>query len=365
MKHDIAIVGAGVVGLSTAWRLIQQGAKVIVLDGSDIGGRGSRAAAGVAIPSVRLVGDSAMMDFTRAAREVLASDLASLPDPGSLKRGNGILRLAPDATTKGQLEERAAAEPSWLGRWVDRAELEQLEPSLAGTPALGAFVSDAGFMVDTHAYLNALLQGFVQAGGTLRMSSPVLAVEEGETSVVLKTPLGDVQADRVAICAGAWSGKLPGLQPLPVSPMRGQMLTLQHPKFRLRHVLSGPYYLAPWRAGEIVVGATEEDAGFADHPTTTGMLQLLAAAAKTAPALRDARFLTAWAGLRSVTPDGRPLIGKHPGARRTFIGTGHGGQGILTGGLTGTALAELLQKDKSERVEAFSPARSFEPAGAK
>lgn len=359
MKHDIAIVGAGVVGLSTAWRLARQGARVLVLDASEFGGRGSRAAAGVAIPSVRLVGDTAMMDLTRGAREVLAADLAALPDSGALRRGEGILRLAPDAATRQQLQERASAEPAWLGRWIDKAELEQLEPALAGTPALGAFVSEHGFMVDTHAYLNALIHAITSLGGTVRFNEPVLAIEEGPSSVKLTTGREKLDADRVALCAGAWCGNIPGLAPLPVAPMRGQMLTLLHPRFRLRHVVSGPTYLAPWRSGEIVVGATEEEAGFADHPTMMGMIQLLAAAAKTAPPLRDAQFLSAWAGLRSVTPDGRPLIGLHPGSRRTFVGTGHGGQGILTGGITGTALAELLQTDKSDIATPFSPARAF------
>lgn len=353
------IVGAGVVGLSTAWRMLQRGAKVLVLDASPLGGKGSRAAAGVAIPSVRLVGDGAMMDFTRAARQTLASDLAALPDPGALRRGEGILRLAPDATTRDQLQERAATEPQWLGRWVEKAELEQLEPSLLGTPSLGAFLSEHGYMVDTHAYLNALIHAVTRGGGEIRFHEPVLFVEEGERGVTLRTPAGAVEADRVAVCAGAWSGKLPGLSALPVSPMRGQMLTLLHPRFRLRHVVSGPTYLAPWRAGEIVVGATEEDAGFGDHPTAFGMIQLLAAVAKTAPALRDARFLEAWAGLRSSTPDGRPLIGRHPGTRRVLVGTGHGGQGILTGGLTGTALAELLERDSSEIAAPFSPDRAL------
>jgi glycine oxidase len=360
MKSDVVIIGAGVVGLSTALRLARSGARVTLLEATDPGGRGSRAAAGVAVPSVRLWGDTAMLEFTRQARDALAGDLEALPDPGSLRRGGGILRIAPDERTRDELQARCEADPQWLGRWVERAELESLEPVLAGTPLLGAFLSEQGFMVDTDAYLNALLHQVRLAGAEVGFSEPVLSAEEAADRVQVRTATRELQADRVVLCGGAWSGGLPGLPRLPVKPLRGQMVTLSLPGARLQRVISGPTYLGPWRAGQIVVGATEEDAGFADHPTTSGMLQLLAAAARISPALRAARFHQAWAGLRSATPDGRPLIGAIPTTRRCFVGTGHGGQGILTGGLTGTGLAELLSTGKAELLEPFSPARALD-----
>ena len=79
---NIIVIGAGVVGLGIARQLAARGAKVTILDASSPGGLGSRAAAGVAIPSVKLLEDAQLFELTRLAHPVLKADLASLPDPG-------------------------------------------------------------------------------------------------------------------------------------------------------------------------------------------------------------------------------------------------------------------------------------------
>lgn len=355
MRFDVAVLGAGVVGLSTARALAKSGAKVVVLDPRQPAGAGSRAAAGVAVASVRLLDDLPMLEFARNGARHLAQTLAALPEPQSLRRGGGILRIAADEKTRELLEQKGRAAPEWLGRWVPGTELAALEPALEGTPLHGAFLSDEGFMVDTGAYLNALQAELRGAGGVLRLSEGAREVTEHANGVTVETDRERLEVDQVVVCAGAWSGGIGGLAPVPVKPMRGQMMTVLPPTLRLTRVVSGPMYFAPWRQGAVVVGATEEDAGFAPHVTAAGLLQLAAALAKSVPALRDAPVGETWAGLRAVTPTGRPLIGRHPGQKRVFLGTGHGGQGILTGGSTGQALATLLGGAAVPEVEPFSP----------
>src|SRR5690242_15075145 len=94
-RPDILILGAGVVGLSAARRLLLQGARVTLLDPASPGGQGSRAAAGVAIPSVRVMDDPALQTFADTAKSVLAEDLEALGGAG-LRRGSGIVRPMPD-----------------------------------------------------------------------------------------------------------------------------------------------------------------------------------------------------------------------------------------------------------------------------
>lgn len=360
LDRGVVVLGAGVVGLSAARRLGAAGAKVTVLDTQTPGGVSSRAAAGVAIPSVRLLDDPQMLAFTRAGLKFLEADLAELPEGHLLRRGGGILRIAADPAMREQLERAAHHAPDWLGTWVDGKELPALEPALTGTPLTGAFLSEGGFMVDTEAYLNALLSDCARVGVDVRLGEGAVAVREEEGGVEVRTTVQTLHASAVIVAMGAWASALSGLSPLPVKPIRGQMLTLSHPVVRLRRIISGPTYLAPWRGGEIVVGATEEDAGFRNHCTTTGMLQLLAGAARVAPALRDARFVVSWSGLRSATPNGQPLIGPWPGTRRIFVGAGHAGQGILTGALTGAALVEWISSGRSPLAESFEPSRVLE-----
>ena len=208
-----------------------------------------------------------------------------------------------------------------------------MEPALQGTPIAGAFVQDEGFMVDTEAYLNALLTTWERAASrcacTRRRSESRTRARAWRS-----TPVGHLESGRLIVAAGAWSGNLPGLTPLPVKPQRGQMLTVFHPTVRLTRIVSGPTYLAPWRAGEVVVGATEEDVGFACHTTPGWDDAPVRRAGRLAPALREARVTRTWAGLRST----RRRAAAASGATRapaTLIASGHGGQGILTGGSPG------------------------------
>lgn len=356
-RADLVILGAGVVGLSAARRLAARGATVTVLDAVDPGGRGSRAAAGVAIPSVRLFDDVELLAFARAGRATLAEDLASLPDGERLRRGQGILRIVPDAKARDALAQKAAKDAEGPGIFVDAARLVELEPALEGTPLFGAFESTHGHMVDTDGYVNALREAAVRAGARVRTGTAARAISETADGVEVQLEGETLRADHLLVCAGPWSSAVEGLPALPLKPVRGQMLVVHQPGLQLTRVVSGPSYLAPWREGEIVVGATEEDAGFVEQVTPAGLLHLSATVAKLAPRLRDARFVRAWAGLRAVTPDGRPYVGRYPGLRHTYVATGLGGQGILTGALTGACLAELLEHGRCDAVAPFDPAR--------
>ncbi|QSQ25144.1 FAD-binding oxidoreductase [Pyxidicoccus parkwayensis] len=356
-RADLVILGAGVVGLSAARRLVASGASVTVLDAVDPGGRGSRAAAGVAIPSVRLFDDLELLAFARAGRATLQADLASLPGGDSLRRGQGILRVMPDAKARDLLVEKAAKDAEGPGIWVDSARLVELEPALEGTPLFGAFESTHGHMVDTDGYVNALRDAALREGVRIRTGTSARAISETAHGVEVYLEGETLRADRLLVSAGPWSTTVAGLPALPLKPVRGQMLVVHQPGLQLTRVVSGPSYLAPWREGEIVVGATEEDAGFVEQVTPAGLLHLSATVAKLAPRLRDARFVRAWAGLRAATPDGRPYIGRYPGLRHTYVATGLGGQGILTGAFTGASIAELMESGRSDAVAAFDPAR--------
>jgi glycine oxidase len=353
---DVVIVGAGVVGASTARELALSGAQVLLIDRDERPGAGSRAAAGVGVPSVRLLGDPPMLDFAIRGRQSLSEDLARLAGPGgSLVRSCGLLRPVRNQAEADRLAGLAAARPSFLGSWVPRDELSSRAPGWSGATH-GAFFDPAAAVVDAAAYTDALVAEAARAGARVRTGCELRAWSNESTHVTVELPGGSVRAEQVVFASGAWIG---GLCDLPVRPLRGQMIRLEvSPEQLPRHIVSGSLYVAPSPDGRTaLVGATEEDVAFAPGPTAEGVLLLLAHVARNWPGLRHNRISSIWHGFRAATPDGRPLIGRLSSAERVIVAGGHGGQGILTGGYTGRLVATLLGGESPTELDWCSPNR--------
>jgi glycine oxidase len=114
--------------------------------------------------------------------------------------------------------------------------------------------------------------------------------------------------------------------------------------------------------GRIIAGGTVENAGF-DKRTTAGSVQaILAMATAVMPDLKYATFAEAWAGLRPLTPDFLPVVGKVTDG--LFVASGHYMTGIMSAPATIDAVAGLVTQGKSPLpIDAFSPHR-FEPRHA-
>jgi len=133
---------------------------------------------------------------------------------------------------------------------------------------------------------------------------------------------------RLLVANGAWAGSLPGLpRPLPVRPVRGQLMRLEgRPVRRVIHVPGG--YLVP-RGNSLVVGATSEEVGLDTSVTPRGLKDLRALAMRTIPVLAHAPMLEHWAGLRPMTTDGLPILGNDPQVPALCYACGFSRNGIL------------------------------------
>ena len=179
--------------------------------------------------------------------------------------------------------------------------------------------------------------------------------------------------DAVAIAGGAWTPALSTqlAVTIPVVPVRGQIVHVRLEGVETDHwPIVSPLlsqYLVPWPDGRVVVGATvEPDAGFDARVTAAGMRQLFGEMLRLAPGLGDATFLEIRSGLRPVSADDAPVLGRLPGWENAYVCTGHGANGLLLGPYSAHLVATLV----SGRVPAmdlapFGQAVRSEPAGAR
>ena len=175
-----------------------------------------------------------------------------------------------------------------------------------------------------------------------RLTDEVASFDAGGNLPAFRSRGGTRYASRrLLLASGAWAGILPGLPtPLPVRPVRGQLVRLEG--LPIRHVTHTPDgYLIP-RAGTLIVGATHEDAGFESTTTPRGLAALRSIATRAVPVLGHASVMEHWAGLRPATPDGLPILGADPALPALCYACGFSRNGILLGPWAAEQLAPAL-----------------------
>jgi glycine oxidase len=159
-----------------------------------------------------------------------------------------------------------------------------------------------------------------------------------------------VSAATVVLAAGAWSAQVPGVPAEvspPVRPVKGQTLRLRLPgEPRLSHVVratvkGAPVYVVPRADGQLVVGASSEEAGFDVSPRAGAVYELLRDAQSVLPELGEAVLDEVCTGLRPGTPDNAPIVGAS-GLPGLVHATGHYRNGILLTPVTADAIADLI-----------------------
>lgn len=358
MSHttaDIAVVGAGVAGLCAALALADARLDVVLL-GDARSGEASPAAGGILDSGHGFPEET--LGLMRAARELWPAFTAMLHERTGVAiplNRDGVLQLA----TSVHEAERLAALSSEHADWLDAAALSTLEPALAHAQGALRFRHDGA--VNPLLLLKALKHAVAKHVHARVMQQTVASISPGSESEGVSITLagGDtLTAMRVVVACGVWSGSLPGVpMHLPISPVRGQLMSVASKA--LRHVVMlGDGYVIPRGDGRTILGGTEEQTGFDARHTEEGMARIRGLAAQILPSLGTAGMLSTWAGLRPMTRDGLPIIGADAVHPSVLYACGHGRNGILLGPLTGTLIAaEVTQGARPTAGTAFSPLR--------
>jgi len=376
---DVVVVGAGAIGLASAWRLAQGGLSVTVCDPAP-GSQATHASAGMLAPVTEAhYGEDRLLALNLAGAQRWAAFAEELEAEAGRPVGYrtcGSLLVALDADDARVLDDLAA----YLDRLGLDAETLSGTQARAAEPALAPGVRRGLRVVGDHQADNrlladALLAALVGRGvDIVRRSVRRIVVEDGAACGVGLDDGTVLDGDRVLLAAGAWSAGIEGLpadaRP-PVRPVKGQILRIQGPtdepvlRGNVRGLVRGrSLYLVPRASGRIVVGATVEEQGFDTSVTVEGIHQLLHDAAVLVPGLLDLELAEIGAGLRPGSPDNEPIIGATtvPGL---FVASGHHRNGILLTPVTADAVTGLFGVGPEvPEIAGFGPER-FTPAATR
>lgn len=348
------MVGGGVIGLACAWRLLQKGLSVTLLERSEPGAGTSRVAAGMLAPATEAEsGEGALVRLGIASAGAYPAFVTELRevfgiDPGYL--ACGTLMVARDRDEAEAVDRELAFRRS-LSLNVERVlpgRARALEPALAPGLRLALDFPD-DHAVDPRRLVDALVEAVRRTGGLVRAGSEVaeVVVEDGRVRGVSLTTGERIRSDAVLVAAGAWSralGGLPAEAQVPSRPVKGQIMRLHDPAgpgLLSRVLRMADSYLVPRGDGRYVLGATMEERGFDTSVTAGAMFELLRDAMELLPGLDELVIDEFCAGIRPGTPDNLPVIGAGalPGLHWA---TGHYRNGILLAPITASLVAAQL-----------------------
>ena len=408
----VIIVGAGVIGLMCAYELRRSGIEVTILDRSEPGAGCSWGNMGWIVPSfarplpapgqvqtsLRWMFDRtsplyikprADLDLVRwfwgfwrhcnerdyhAGLRALAQLAAPTMAILDRMRAEGIefemhrsgvlfLFLRRAARDEVQRDLEFMAPDSDEGpRGLERDEVLVMEPRVRPDVAAGIFVAQERH-VRPESLVAGLLSRLHQLGVDVRASVDVTgARRRGRSATAMVTRVGEVEGDLFLLTAGAWSAALAtslGVR-LPIQGGKGYSISIERPAWQPAHALYLDEARVAWSPFEeqVRVGGTMEFSGL-----NTGLDRRRLDAIRVAAGryLRDwpaGVRETEWAGLRPLTPDGLPVLGRLPGYDNVFVATGHGMLGVTLAPSTALVMAQFMRTGASDiDLEPFRPDR--------
>jgi len=347
---EVVIVGGGVIGLSIAYVLSREGVRATVLDRAGLGQAASWAGAGMIPPHTERLATNPTVELRSWSAVLYPEWSEALRQETGIDNGyrrTGGVDVAADLAEENELKTSA-------GRWkAERIVFERLHPGDFGRvePALNPDLRAAYFLPDraqirNPRHIKALAAALGGRGVTLRPGLGALGFEERSGRVVgVRTEAGILPCGVAVVAAGAWTaGLLEGLSAgVATPPLKGQIVLLRPVRPILRRIVEhGRMYLVPRDDGRVLIGATEEDAGFDTRTTDEARRDLVAEAVRLCPGLSRAEVERSWAGLRPGSVDSKPYLGPSAGHSNLIVAAGHKRAGLQLAPASAEVIADLV-----------------------
>ncbi|KND57421.1 D-amino acid dehydrogenase small subunit [Candidatus Burkholderia verschuerenii] len=404
---DIAVIGAGVIGLALAHHLRKQGRSVRIIDRAEPASQCSMGNAGalsfhsvapLAMPGVMKSAMSMLRDpdgplylppaylpyaaewlwrFVRSAgetrvREIAASlsaffrtaeadqrQLASEVGYAANLRTTGQLHLyRSDAhLAKDVLGWAIKTEHGLKLTRIGRDEIRAMEPDVSPDYPIGLFLENDHSVVNPHGYALAIARSIAQAGVTIRRAD-VTSIRPQADGWQIVTSDASLSARDVVIATGAWSTQL--LAPLgvrvPLETQRGYHVHVPESATRLSRTIvltDRKIFITPMDTGLRIAG-TVEFGGLVREPNQRRAALLARHAKEGLPGLDLLGESSTWMGHRPCMPDSMPVLGSVPKYRGLWLAFGHGHLGLTSSATTGRLLAEAIcMGSVASELEAF------------
>lgn len=364
---SVIVVGAGIVGCTVAHELAREGAEVHVIETRTPGQGATRASAGILAPHTEGQSSDILRSLGQRSLDLYDGFMARLSEESGrdlLYKRNGTFELAfsdADVERLGNLS-RTLANEGIAAQWISPDDFGAFEP-LASPAARGALLIPAHGFVGVTSLTLAAAAAAAKSGARFTVATGAIHIFpiEGQR-VGVQTPSARLEADRVVLAAGSWSSAITveDADPIPVKPIRGQLIQLQTDPGAISRVIWGPDgYLVPWPDGSVLVGSTVEDVGFDEGHTPDGVEKLRAAAVSLVPSLAAAEVSSVRTGLRPKGPDDLPILGASKAVPGLIYATAHYRNGVLFTPLTVQLVRDLvLDRSADPALRDFDPARA-------
>ena len=372
-RAEVVIVGGGIIGCSIAYYLSREGVRAQIIERDAIGSEASGMSPGVLAPLMDMEAPGVMdvkarwpyielcLESFRLHRH-LHEELREEAGLDVQDRRTPILHTAfsesEEQRLKAQipLQQTSGINIAWLGR----DELKSLGAGLS--PRIrGALCWYDQAEVESYRLTLAYVQAAESRGASIRQGTVTGIRYRGAKVTGVIVSGREIGADTIVLAMGTWS-KAGGLwlgRRVPVEPVRGQIITLEPPGELPPYLaFHGINYVIPKAGGSLLIGTTYERVGFRNRVTQAGQNSILRGALSLLPSLAKTRMVRAVSGLRPLSADTLPILGRFPGWDNAYVAAGHGPQGIILSAITGRIIAELITKGHTQTaIEAFDPAR--------
>jgi glycine/D-amino acid oxidase-like deaminating enzyme len=365
-KADAVIVGGGVIGTVTAYVLAKAGFQVLLIEKKEIGsGTTSRAAA------------AALLQTKTSAKKLsLANRSLNLLDDlheqlgGRFEYAHTGSLLAATTEDEFQLVRDMNATLGALGlpvELLDGPAAREKMPIL-GESVMGGSYSPRDAQINPLELVVACAKAAKQHKAVIASYTKLEGIEtSGDSIVAVQTSAGRVLTETVINAAGVWASavaRMGGFE-LQISPLKGELLVTERmPPMMEGTLIAAKYLLSKARAegeaggaapkrtvgitlvqvahGNLIVGSTREQADYDMRSTLAGIHELVRQLLELTPALAQVHLLRGYAGLRPLTPDGSPIIGRAPQLPGFIQAAGFGGDGLAMSAITADMILGLL-----------------------